>query len=61
MPYLDHFALLARFYDRIFTPSDTTRLREFLALPARRLLDVGGGTWPRIGRPCRTGGLGCRY
>jgi demethylmenaquinone methyltransferase/2-methoxy-6-polyprenyl-1,4-benzoquinol methylase len=41
---LDHFSLLAPFYDRIFAGLDPARLRELLALPAGRLLDVGGGT-----------------
>jgi ubiquinone/menaquinone biosynthesis C-methylase UbiE len=40
----DHFAFLAPFYDRIFTGLNSERLREWLALPANRLLDVGGGT-----------------
>ena len=44
MPHLDHFSLIAPFYDRIFGRLDVTRLRELLALPAGRLLDVGGGT-----------------
>jgi ubiquinone/menaquinone biosynthesis C-methylase UbiE len=41
---MDHFALIAPFYDRIFAGHDSARLRELLALPASRLLDVGGGT-----------------
>jgi ubiquinone/menaquinone biosynthesis C-methylase UbiE len=41
---LDHFSLLAPFYDRIFAGLDPAQLRALLALPARRLLDVGGGT-----------------
>lgn len=40
----DHFALLAPFYDRIFAGLNPARLHELLALPAGRLLDVGGGT-----------------
>lgn len=44
MPELDHFSLLAPFWDRIFAGVDPARLRELLALPAGRLLDVGGGT-----------------
>ena len=40
----DHFALLAPFYDRIFAGYDPERLQGLLALPAGRLLDVGGGT-----------------
>jgi ubiquinone/menaquinone biosynthesis C-methylase UbiE len=42
---IDHFGILAPFYDRIIPPSDLNRLRERLRLPAAgRLLDVGGGT-----------------
>jgi demethylmenaquinone methyltransferase/2-methoxy-6-polyprenyl-1,4-benzoquinol methylase len=41
---VDHFSLLAPFYDRIFAGLDPAQLRALLALPARRLLDVGGGT-----------------
>jgi demethylmenaquinone methyltransferase/2-methoxy-6-polyprenyl-1,4-benzoquinol methylase len=44
MRHLDHFALIAPFYDRIFAEHNSARLRELLALPAGRLLDVGGGT-----------------
>jgi ubiquinone/menaquinone biosynthesis C-methylase UbiE len=44
MRRFDHFSLLAPFYDRIFAGLDPSRLRELLALPAGRLLDVGGGT-----------------
>jgi len=44
MRRLDHFSLLAPFYDRIFAGLNPARLRELLALPAGRLLDVGGGT-----------------
>ena len=44
MQLLDHFGLLAPFYDRIFAGYDPARLHAFLALPARHLLDVGGGT-----------------
>jgi demethylmenaquinone methyltransferase/2-methoxy-6-polyprenyl-1,4-benzoquinol methylase len=40
----DHFGLIAPFYDRIFAEHNSARLRELLALPAGRLLDVGGGT-----------------
>lgn len=42
---LDHFGLLAPFYDRIFPPPDPTQLRQLPDLPAPGLmLDVGGGT-----------------
>lgn len=44
MPRFDHFALIARFYDRIFTRVNLDQVHERLALPAGRLLDVGGGT-----------------
>lgn len=44
MPGLDHFGVIAPYYDRIFARPDPARLRELLALPAGRLLDVGGGT-----------------
>lgn len=54
---LDHFRLLAPFYDRIFGGVDPRRLRELLApFPAEEglLLDLGGGT----GRVVQA--LGCR-
>lgn len=42
---LDHFALLAPFYDRVFEGVEPTRLRELLKLPAEGwVLDAGGGT-----------------
>jgi ubiquinone/menaquinone biosynthesis C-methylase UbiE len=41
---VDHFSLVARFYDRFFAGYDASHLRDLLALPAGRLLDVGGGT-----------------
>ena len=45
MPWLDHFGLLAPFYDRVIRPPDTTRLADLAGLPIRgRLLDAGGGT-----------------
>ncbi len=44
MPRLDHFSVIAPFYDHIFGGLASPRLRELLALPACRLLDVGGGT-----------------
>jgi demethylmenaquinone methyltransferase/2-methoxy-6-polyprenyl-1,4-benzoquinol methylase len=44
MKRFDLFSLLAPYYDRIFAGLDPARLRELLALPAGRLLDVGGGT-----------------
>ena len=41
---IDHFGLLAPFYDRIFRGLNLDRVQEWLDLPATRLLDVGGGT-----------------
>lgn len=50
MPFFDHFALIARFYDRIFTRVNPEQIRDWLLLPANRLLDVGGGTGRVSGR-----------
>lgn len=45
MPWLDHFGLLAPFYDRVIRPPDTTQLAGLAGLPIiGRLLDAGGGT-----------------
>ena len=42
---LDHFDLVARFYDRVFHFLGPERLMSLLqARPAERILDVGGGT-----------------
>ncbi len=42
---LDHFDIIASFYDRLIGPSDTSRLRCLLKLPTSGwLLDAGGGT-----------------
>jgi demethylmenaquinone methyltransferase/2-methoxy-6-polyprenyl-1,4-benzoquinol methylase len=42
---LDHFNLLAPFYERFIPPPDTSQLFEILNLPTKgRLLDAGGGT-----------------
>ena len=42
---LDHFGLLAPFYERFIPPPDAGRWQELLRLPANgRLLDAGGGT-----------------
>lgn len=46
---LDHFGILAPFYERVIPTPDVSRLSELLELPAGgRLLDAGGGT----GRVC---------
>ena len=45
MPLLDHFGLIAPFYDRVLPPGDLSRLIEMLDLPIQgALLDAGGGT-----------------
>jgi demethylmenaquinone methyltransferase/2-methoxy-6-polyprenyl-1,4-benzoquinol methylase len=45
MRFLNHFDLLAPFYDRVIKSSDRKRLAEILDLPiSGRLLDAGGGT-----------------
>jgi demethylmenaquinone methyltransferase/2-methoxy-6-polyprenyl-1,4-benzoquinol methylase len=42
---LDHFDIVAAFYDRLIGPPDVSRLRRILKLPATGwLLDAGGGT-----------------
>lgn len=42
---LDHFDIIAAFYDRMIGPPDVSRLRRLLKLPAPGwLLDAGGGT-----------------
>lgn len=42
---LDHFGILAPFYERVVPPPDASHLRDLLKLPTNgRLLDVGGGT-----------------
>jgi demethylmenaquinone methyltransferase/2-methoxy-6-polyprenyl-1,4-benzoquinol methylase len=42
---LDHFDIIASFYDRLIGPPDTSRLRRLLKLPVGGwLLDAGGGT-----------------
>lgn len=42
---LDHFGLLAPFYEKVIPPPDVSRLSDLLKLPtAGRLLDAGGGT-----------------
>lgn len=42
---LDHFDLIAPFYDRVIGPPDSSRLRHLLKLPVNGwLLDAGGGT-----------------
>ncbi len=45
MPILDHFNLLAPFYDRWMRADEMDRLRSFLDLPVPGwVLDAGGGT-----------------
>ncbi|RLC56050.1 MAG: methyltransferase type 11 [Chloroflexota bacterium] len=44
MKRLDHFALFAPFYDRLFATPEPDLMQELLALPTGWLLDVGGGT-----------------
>lgn len=45
MPILDHFGILAPFYDMVFSAADRDRLQRLLRLPTTgSLLDVGGGT-----------------
>lgn len=51
---LDHFGLLAPFYEKVIPPPDVSRLRHLLNLPtAGRLLDAGGGTG-RVASQLRT-------
>ena len=45
MPGIDHFGILAPFYDRLFHPAAPNKLIALAGLPAYgRLLDAGGGT-----------------
>lgn len=45
MRFLNHFDLLAPFYDRVIKSPDSKRLAEMTDLPiSGRLLDAGGGT-----------------
>lgn len=45
MPLLDHFSLIAPFYDRWFQPGGLEYLRSILDLPVSGVvLDAGGGT-----------------
>ena len=51
---LDHFDIIASFYDRLIGPPDTSRLRRLLKLPAGGwMLDAGGGTG-RVSNHIRT-------
>lgn len=44
-PRLDHFALVAKIYDRVIPSPDAPRLERLMKLPATgALLDAGGGT-----------------
>ena len=50
MPLLDHFSLIAPFYDRWFQPGSPDKLRSILDIPiSGQVLDAGGGT----GRICQ--------
>ena len=45
MSILDHFGLLAPFYERLIKPKNPQMLSEMLGLPVDgSLLDAGGGT-----------------
>jgi demethylmenaquinone methyltransferase/2-methoxy-6-polyprenyl-1,4-benzoquinol methylase len=45
MPILDHFTLIAPFYDRFLQAKAPEKLKTLLGLPVNgKLLDVGGGT-----------------
>lgn len=45
MPLLDHFGILAPFYDRLIPDRTSEKLIELVGLPVRGpLLDAGGGT-----------------
>jgi demethylmenaquinone methyltransferase/2-methoxy-6-polyprenyl-1,4-benzoquinol methylase len=53
MPILDHFGLLAPYYDRIFEPAHHDDWQRLLRLPIQgALLDVGGGTGRVSGQLC---------
>jgi demethylmenaquinone methyltransferase/2-methoxy-6-polyprenyl-1,4-benzoquinol methylase len=45
MPFIDHFGIIAPFYDRVFKPEEKELLFDLIGLPVDgSLLDVGGGT-----------------
>ena len=45
MPFLQHFDLIARFYDRLLSPPERGKLVELIDLPEMGIiLDAGGGT-----------------
>ena len=51
MAWLDHFGLVARYYDRVFHFLGHDRLMDLLqARPSDRILDIGGGTG-RVSQP----------
>jgi len=59
MPMLDHFSVIARWYDRLGSAPDKRNWRSLLRLPCEGLLlDAGGGTG-RLSHPLRglTGGV----
>lgn len=56
MPPLDHFDLIARWYDRLIRPRTDDPLLELLAAaPGQWVLDIGGGTG-RISQALHAGG-----
>jgi len=45
MPIIDHFGIIAPFYDKVFKPEEKEHLFDLIGLPVDgMLLDVGGGT-----------------
>lgn len=45
MPILDHFGLIAPYYDRVISLKQADQLKRLLGIPGpQRLLDAGGGT-----------------
>lgn len=60
MPGLDHFGLLAPWYDKFIAYSDGDEIKERAELPAAgNLLDIGGGTG-RVARSSARGFVGDR-
>lgn len=45
MPILDHFGLIAPYYDKVFQPGELDTLFDLIGVPIQgTILDVGGGT-----------------